>query len=218
MPPKFIYFDLGNVLLYFDHQRACQQMAAVAGTTADKVRSAVFEGTLEDRYESGELDNRGFYSAFCEATGTAADYDQLLLAGSEIFDLNLGLLPVVAQLDGAGHRLGILSNTCPAHWEYCTTGRYGILTEAFDVVALSYRIGARKPAAKIFQAAAEMANVAPSEIFYVDDIAGHVAGARQVGFDAVQYTTTAALVDDLHQRGVKFKLLVYSRLISAGTK
>jgi FMN phosphatase YigB (HAD superfamily) len=204
MPPKFIYFDLGNVLLYFSHRLACEQMAAVAGTTAEKVRSAVFESDLEARYESGELDNRGFYAAFCQATGTAADYERLLLAGSEIFNLNLGLLPVVSQLDAAGHRLGILSNTCPAHWEYCTDGRYGILTAAFDVIALSYRIGARKPAAKIFLAAAEMAGVAPSDIFYVDDIPGHVAGAQQVGFDAVQYTTTAALVDDLHQRGVKF--------------
>ncbi len=204
MPPKFIYFDLGNVLVYFDHHLACQQMAAVAGTTPEKVRSAVFGGDLEARYESGELDDRGFYAAFCQATGTAPDYDRLLAAGSEIFQLNLGMLPVVAQLDAAGHRLGILSNTCPAHWNYCTAGRYGILTAAFAVTALSYRIGARKPAAKIFLAAAELASVAPNEIFYVDDIAGHVAGARQVGFDAVQYTTTAALVDDLHQRGVRF--------------
>jgi glucose-1-phosphatase len=204
MPPKFIYFDLGNVLLYFDHRLACEQMAAVAGTTAEKVRSAVFGGDLEARYESGDLDDRGFYAAFCQATGTRPDYDRLLLAGSEIFNLNLGLMPVVAQLDAAGYRMGILSNTCPAHWAYCTGGRYGILTEAFDVVALSYRIGARKPAAKMFLAAAELAGVAPREIFFVDDIAGHVAGARQVGFDAVQYTTTAALVDDLHQRGVKF--------------
>ncbi len=204
MPPKFIYFDLGNVLLHFDHHRACRQMADVAGTTAEKVWTAVFESDLEARYESGELDDQGFYEAFCQATGTRADYDRLLLAGSDIFDLNLSLLPVVSQLDAAGHRLGILSNTCPAHWAYCTAGRFGILTAAFDVVALSYQIGACKPQAKIFEAAARMAGVAPREIFYVDDIAGHVAGARQAGFDAVQYTTTPALVDDLRNRGVRF--------------
>ena len=37
MPPKFIYFDLGNVLLRFDHELACRQMAAVAGTTPELV-------------------------------------------------------------------------------------------------------------------------------------------------------------------------------------
>ena len=40
--------------------------------------------------------------------------------------------------------------------------------------------------------------------FYVDDIAGHVAGARSVGFDAVQYTSTDALVAQLRERGVAF--------------
>jgi putative hydrolase of the HAD superfamily len=204
MPPKFIYFDLGNVLLNFDHKRACRQMAEVAGTTAESVWTAVFAGDLEARYESGQLDDRAFYDAFCQATGTCGDFDKLLLAGSEIFDLNLSILPVVAQLDAAGHRLGILSNTCPAHWAYCTAGRFGILTQAFDVVALSYQIGACKPDAKIFAAAAELAGVRPQEVFYVDDIAGHVAGARAAGFDAVQYTTTPALVDELLKRGVEF--------------
>ncbi len=204
MPPKFLYFDLGNVLLYFDHELACRQMADVAGTTSEVVRAAVFGSELIDRYESGAVDDRGFYEEFCRSTGTRPDLDRLLLAGSEIFQLNVSLLPVVAQLDAAGQRLGILSNTCSAHWNYCTAGRYGIVTEAFSVFALSYKIGARKPAPQIFLAAAQMAGVAPSEIFYVDDIAGHIAGARAVGFDAVQYTTTPALVEALLERGVRF--------------
>ena len=204
MPPKFIYFDLGNVLLYFDHRRACRQMAAEAGTSADKVWDAVFAGDLELRYESGELDDRAFYEAFCQATDTRADFDRLQLAGSEIFEINHSLVPVVAQLDAAGHRLGILSNTCPAHWAYCTSGRFGLLDKAFDVTALSYQIGACKPAPEIYREAARLAGVRPDEIFYVDDIAGHVAGARQAGFDAVQYTTTAALVEALLTRGVRF--------------
>ncbi len=204
MPPKFIYFDLGNVLLHFDHELACRQMAAVAGISPQQVRSVVFDSDLLDRYESGRVDDRGFYDAFCRATGTVPDFERLLLAGSEIFQLNVSLLPVVAQLDAAGHRLGLLSNTCPAHWAYCTGGRYGILNSAFGVIALSYRIGARKPSPQIFLAAAEMAGVAPAEIFFVDDIAGHVAGARAVGFDAVQYTSTAALAAALRERGVRF--------------
>ena len=32
----------------------------------------------------------------------------------------------------------------------------------------------------------------------------NVAAARQAGFDAVAYTTTPALVDELHRRGVEF--------------
>lgn len=202
--PRFLYFDLGNVLLNFDHRLACRQMGQVAGIPADKVWDIVFAGDLELRYEAGEIGDREFYEIFCGHTGSRPDLAALLLAGSEIFTLNASIVPVVAALDAAGYRLGILSNTNPPHWAYCHDGRYGLLNRAFTVHALSYQLGACKPSAKIFEGAARLAGVAPEEIFFVDDVAGHVAGARAAGFDAVQYTTTPALVADLRARGLAF--------------
>jgi hypothetical protein len=38
----------------------------------------------------------------------------------------------------------------------------------------------------------------------MDDVPGHVAAANEAGFDAVQYTTTPALVAELRNRGVTF--------------
>jgi hypothetical protein len=35
-------------------------------------------------------------------------------------------------------------------------------------------------------------------------VADNVAGARQAGFDAVQYTSTLRLVADLRERGLHF--------------
>ena len=79
-----------------------------------------------------------------------------------------------------------------------------MLRKGFDVYALSYELGACKPSPRIFERAAELTGLEPGDIFFVDDVAGHVAGARSAGFDAVQYTTTARLVADLHERGVEF--------------
>jgi FMN phosphatase YigB (HAD superfamily) len=107
-------------------------------------------------------------------------------------------------LSAAGYRLGLLSNICELHWNYVSDGRFGLLRETFETVALSYQLKAMKPDAKIYLKAAELAGVAPQEIFYVDDIAGHVEGARAVGVDAVQYTTTPALVTELRRRGLEF--------------
>ena len=61
-----------------------------------------------------------------------------------------------------------------------------------------------KPSAEIFRAAVELAGVRPEAIFYTDDYAEHIAGARAVGFDAVQYTSTPQLVADLRSRAVQF--------------
>ena len=179
-------------------------MAEVAGVSADKVWDVVFASGLEERFEAGAVDERQFYETFCRETGTQPAKEALLDAASAIFSLNRSIVPVIAQLDAAGYRMGILSNTCGPHWSYCTAGRFAIISQAFDVFALSYQIGACKPDPKVFQAAAKLAGVAPQEIFYTDDIAGNVTAARQAGFDAVQYTTTPELVRDLHARGVRF--------------
>lgn len=202
--PRFIYFDLGNVLLFFDHRLAARQMGEVAGVPADRVWDVVFGSDLELRFEAGEFDDREFYEIFCRETDSRGDYDAFLLAGSAIFTPNVSIFPVVAALDAAGYRLGILSNTCPGHWRYCSDGRYGLIKQAFPVTALSYELGACKPSPKIFAGAANLAGVRPEEIFFVDDIPGHIAGAKAAGFDAVQYTTTPALVAELRKRGVEF--------------
>ena len=204
MPPKFIYFDLGNVLLFFDHALACRQMAAVAGVSEAQVREAVFDSGLQLQYEAGQLSSQQFYESFCQRTGTRPAYDALAYAASAIFSLNVSIKPVLAQLRSAGYRLGLLSNTCEMHWDYFASGRYSLIPEIFAAVTLSFRVGALKPDVKIYAAAAALAGVRPDEIFFTDDMPGHVAAARACGFDAVQYTGTPALVRQLHDRGVRF--------------
>ncbi len=200
--PKFLYFDLGKVLVDFTVERMFRQMAEVAGIDAAAVERAVFDGGLQQQYEIGQISGEEFYDGFCRLTGTRADPQALETAGSDIFVLNVRMLPVVAQLRQAGYPMGILSNTCESHWEHCRR-RFRILEACFSRHALSYRIKAVKPDAAIFHAAAELAGVAPEEIFFTDDTPGHVDGAKAAGFDAVTYTSTHQCVAELRARGVE---------------
>jgi glucose-1-phosphatase len=203
MQPKFFYFDLGKVLVDFSVDRMLQQIGAVARIPAEQVRAVLFGDGLMRQHEAGRLSTRELYEVFCAAIGSRPDFDALAAAVGAIFELNRPMLPLVAQLRQAGHAMGILSNTCETHWEYCL-GHYRIVRDGFAVHALSYRIGTLKPEAAIFHAAAELAGVRPEEIFFVDDLTEHVAGARAVGFDAVQFTSAAALAHELRQRGIRF--------------
>ncbi len=144
-----------------------------------------------------------FYEAFCRATDTRPDPAAFHKANSEIFTLNGSLLPLVGHLEDSGIPLGILSNTCPSHWRVVADGRYGIIPGAFKAIVLSYEVKSLKPDPKIYQRAIELAGVPAANIFYVDDVPGHVEGARRAGIDAVQYTTTDALVQDLVKRGIR---------------
>jgi putative hydrolase of the HAD superfamily len=203
MAVRFLYFDLGNVLLTFSHRQAAEQMAAVAKVPFEAVWKVVFEDGLEQRFEAGAITSQQFYKEFCRGVGAMPDYEGLLLAGSEIFEVNSAIIPLIGQLRAVGHRLGILSNTCEPHWAYCSRGRYGLIGKMFDKFALSFEIGACKPDARIFAAAAKLAGTPPDQIFFTDDIPSHVAAAKEAGWDAVQFTTVPALAAELRSRDIK---------------
>jgi FMN phosphatase YigB (HAD superfamily) len=202
MQPEFLYFDLGKVLVDFDHAQMYRQIGEVSGVPLQRVEEVLQDG-LQKQYETGQISGQKFYETFCQQTGAKVDYDTILRAGNEIFELNLSIVPLIAHLGHAGYRLGILSNTCESHWEYCAR-RFRMLAESFQVHALSFEIGVAKPEAAIFHTAAKLAGVQPGGIFYVDDLPEHVAAAKTIGIDAVVYTSTAQLASDLRSRGVGF--------------
>ncbi len=183
-------------------------MAQVASSeekrlSADDVWKIVFSGTLEQEYEAGKIATEQFYETFCRETQTRPDFDALSAAASEIFSLNVSMKPVLAALARAHHPLGLLSNTNEIHWRYVSSGRYSLIPEAFDVVALSFELGCVKPEPAIFRRAVELAGVQPEEIFYVDDTPEHVAAAKEIGIDGVVYTSTPLLVQELRARGIR---------------
>jgi putative hydrolase of the HAD superfamily len=199
--PEFIYFDMGNVLVTFDEARAIRQIADASGVAAQRVREILFDSGLQRQYEEGRVTAGEVYETFCRESGTQPDFDALEHAASNMFELNVPIIPLLVHLDAAEYRLGILSNTCHSHWQYVRS-RFRILRLYFDPVVLSYEVGAMKPAERIFATAIERAGVAAERIFYTDDRMENVEAARGSGLDAVQFTSVPALAAELRQRGI----------------
>ncbi len=198
----FFYFDMGNVLLMFSHERMAAQMAAVVGIEQQRAWDILFGGDLGIRHESGTITNEQFYDEFCRAAGkTGVDRAALDLAACDIFWLHVPMVAIAGRLNAAGYRLGVLSNTNDAHWRY-VTGRFSYLSTMFHVRAMSYDIHVMKPDSRIYVEAARLAGVEPSEVFYTDDRPENIEGAIAAGFDAVLFTTPAALSRELWRRGI----------------
>lgn len=62
--------------------------------------------------------------------------------------------------------------------------------EMFDAEVLSSEVGAVKPAAEIFELAAQRLGVTPFECVMIDDILANVDGAERVGMQGVLFGTT----------------------------
>lgn len=199
--PRFYYFDLGNVLLKFDHRRACKNIAQLAGVPFDDVWKFVFEGELQTEYETGRLTSEAFHAAFCQTTASNPSLKDLMHAASDMFDPIEPMIELAAAIGKTTDQIGILSNTCPAHWEFVIE-KFPQLPEIFPVVALSYEMKCMKPAEDIYTQAATLAGHQPADIFFVDDRPENVQGAISAGFDAVQYTAFGSFLRDLQQRSV----------------
>lgn len=204
--PAFVYFDLGNVLFVFDRPRAFRQMAAVSGADAGLIHDVIMEGGLQADLERGAIDWRAFHAEFSRRTGTTSDAAALAVAASDMFALNVAIVPVLAALERAGCPIGILSNTCDPHWRHLLAGRYAILPGRFSPIVLSHEVRRMKPDPEIYAEAARQAGVAGERIFFADDLPENVSAARRAGWDAEVFTSAAGLAAALGRRGFNLGL------------
>ena len=175
MQPKFLYFDLGKVLVDFSYDQMLAQVGAAAGIEAGsgpgghfRRRSvAAFRGrpALLGRVLRGLLRGHRQPARFRgPGRGGQRDFFPQFAGAAHRGAAPTGRLPHGHPLEHLRVALGLLR------------AQYRIVSEAFAVHSLSFRIGAVKPEAGMFHAAAELAGVRPEEIFYVDDMPQHVAG------------------------------------------
>lgn len=203
---QFVYFDLGNVLVGFSHHRAAAQLGRRCSRSAEEVHEILFDSPLLDSYERGLLDTPSLCHELRRQLSTEASDSSLASAISDIFWPLAETYPVVAALAQAGVPLGILSNTCDAHWQQITAHSLRWISRRFPTNVLSFETGARKPEPAIYDAAARAARTAPESIFFVDDRIENVVAAQDAGFSAHLFQGPRPLVAALTGCGVRIKL------------
>ena len=199
---RLIFFDLGNVIALFSHEKMVENLAGVAGVSAEQVRGVVLGTELQRQYERGEISTRQFHAEFCQSLNCEATLEEVAFAASDIFRINTPMIPLISNLKQAGARLGILSNTCAVHWEWIFE-HYLIVRDFFDEPVLSFEVHALKPDVEIYRKAEAIVGLPPEKIFFVDDRADNVEGARSAGWTAEVFESIPQLAQQLGQFGVK---------------
>ncbi len=193
---RTIFFDLGNVLIFFSHQKMIQQVAEYSGLDVEQVTDLMV-GYL-DPYERGNLDSQTVYREVCNLSKKNLNFEGLMHALGDIFEPNLPVISIAQELKKNGHRLFLLSNTCDVHFSFAYS-QFPFLKE-FDGYILSYQVGARKPEKKIYEKALEIAGCLKEDCFYTDDVLAYIESARSLEIDAEQYKTPNELVQHLNAR------------------
>lgn len=198
---EFIYFDLGNVLVSFDHSRAWQQIAGLTGIAPARAEQILFNSGLQTRYEMGEISTEEFHRYFCKQAQVNISLEDLCFAASDIFEPLDDSVQLLQTLSQAGHRLGLLSNTCDCHWQFFQDDvRFNFLHTSFELTVLSFVAGCMKPDTDIYRFAARQANCDPESILFIDDLEENVKAAQSNGFDGIHFQGYPSLLDELTKR------------------
>ena len=200
--PRFVFFDVGNVILQYSHELSRDQIAATAGIEASLVQELVFDSGLQNRYESGEITCETFAAEILKHSVTDASTDDIISAASDIFKLNREIIPLLTALRIVNVPLGILSNTCPGHWERVLMTA-PCIRQYFSKFVLSHESKCMKPGLEIYQDAIRSAQQPAGTIFFIDDRLENVRAARSVGMDAHLYESVSQLFERLDERKLR---------------
>lgn len=196
---KTVYFDLGNVLVFFSHAKMFDQIADCAGMAPAKVKEILYETELRERYEKGLIDTEHLYRLFLKQSPRPFALHEFMTAFADIFTPNTELWPLVTALKKQGMRLILLSNTSECHFNHVYS-HFPILHQ-FDHKVLSYEVGSWKPDLRIFHKALSHSQCAPEECFYIDDIPAFISGAKKAGLPGAVFTDVPALKRQLSRLG-----------------
>lgn len=175
-----VLLDLDGVIRHFDPDHR-SNVERANGLTPGILWEVGFEAALIHSVTTGKITR----AAWAEEIGRRIDNP---LAATEWLaargTIDEELLLMVDRLRADGHTVAILTNgtdTVPAELDH-----FGI-TERFDAVFNSAEIGYIKPDRRAFEHVVSALAVTPEAVFFTDDSAGKLQGARELGMTARQY-------------------------------
>jgi FMN phosphatase YigB (HAD superfamily) len=203
---KAIVFDLGNVLISFDHAIAARRIAKLSHKSLEEIYRLFFDSDLTQHFEEGKLSSQDFFLQVKEMLGLSIEYEEFLPIWNEIFfltDENHQVYGIAKGLT-ATHTTALLSNINELHFNYLKA-RFPVF-DVFHHLFASYALGAIKPNPSIYKKALETLKVKPDEAFYVDDRAELIEKASLLGMRAFLYRGPAQLIKDLSSCGIDIKM------------
>ncbi|MDX1700501.1 MAG: HAD-IA family hydrolase [Melioribacteraceae bacterium] len=195
-----IVFDLGNVLIPFDHGRWVSNLNSINQGLGDRMLNRFNENhDLQMQYEGGKLSDNEFINICLNWLDNEITSDQFCEIFSDIFSFNYNVIELLPELKRR-YRLVLLSNTSNIHKSYAW-GKYSFI-ENFDKLILSHEVGAVKPEEKIYRAVENFTNEPPNSHIFIDDVLDYVNAAKNLGWDGIHFIGYENLVDEFKLRGI----------------
>ncbi len=192
---RAVIFDFGQVI---SASRPAARFAAYEnelGIARGSINRIMFDSPAWQEALVGQRTMKSFWYCIGPSLGLATpeavdDFRRRYYADEAV---NPAVLDLIRELH-ASYRLAVLSNHPPGLGQWLAD--WGI-QGYFDVVYCSGDEGCAKPDPAAYRSVLERLGVTPPEAVFIDDTAGHVAAARELGLHGIVFTHARQLARDL---------------------
>jgi putative hydrolase of the HAD superfamily len=186
---KNIIFDLGNTLVYYDHNCFFDGVARFERKfKVNYFQNYIKSKKLDITLATGKINHIEFYSILKKKFNLKISYEDLLSIYNDVFWENTDMKKFLSRIsDSKRFKLFMLSNTDSAHIKY--------INEKFTYIdtikkrILSYNVKLMKPDKRIYEYVIKKYKLRPEKTLYIDDLKENVLAAKSKGMKSIQYTT-----------------------------
>ncbi len=201
-----IVFDFGGVLFNWHPPRLFARVwphRVADETQGREVALQFFENYGGDwgAFDQGLIGMDEVVSRIAVRTGwSEAEVRQVAEAAAGELSLRADTVALIEELKRAGHRLFFLSNMPGPLADHLE--RTHPLHEWFEAGVFSSRVQQVKPGAEIFATAVSHFGVPAESLVFLDDHPANIAAARNLGWQAIQFSDAAQARNELVQLGL----------------
>ncbi|MCF6276387.1 MAG: hypothetical protein L3J07_00915 [Candidatus Magasanikbacteria bacterium] len=222
-PIRAVAFDIGRVLIDFEHFVFCQNMVPHCNELAatqiyQRIFGCIKAVNLWNSYELGYLNTKDFVNSLKYALGIKDEKfeaEELLEISTTSFFLNEGILEILDDLIEKKVPIFMISNICELHWS-ALSRKFPYLIDRFPSQnrILSFKLGIRKPDSALYRIALQTLQMyTPKEksrgiqdILFIDDLFENVYEFQRLTGQAEQYSCRTHTIEDLKKIIRKYKI------------
>jgi len=198
MAIKAVIFDLGGVLVRTEFPEVRQRLEERLGFTPGTLGQTVWGGEDWELAQTGRISYEEYWRRVGAALGFSTeqqirDFRREYFSGDrvdeELVRLIRGLRPC--------YKIGLLSNA-PDRLGIWLDEEWGI-KDLFDSIIYSAKVGVAKPDPSIFHLSLEQLELTPTEALFIDDYSPNIDVALALGMQAIRFTNTKTLKEELRR-------------------
>ena len=195
---KNIIFDLGNTLVFFDHNIFYQGIARHEVFNVNHFKDYILKNKILDKLASGKMTHREAYNILRKEFDLTIGFPEFVKTYQDIFWENTPMKDFLLEISKRNeHDLFLLSNVDKPHIDFVNKN-YPYVNILKDRV-LSYKARSIKPEGKIYRDLLKTHKIKPEESLFIDDMKENIERAKKFGINSLHYTHHGKFLKDVRK-------------------